>query len=141
MTVTEIRPATTPPMLTGRGKAESLYGVAKMWAHLQRRGIPVAKCTAERLMRANGWAGVRRVPDLVDRKFAVDAPNRLLVADFTYVRLVTGMFVYTAFVGRRLCRADLGLGVLDSQTGLVRRIGDPPGRGCCGPVKATRWRG
>lgn len=84
-----------------------------MWAHLQREGIPVAKSTVERLMRRNGWQGVRRQktvrttiadsdaarpPDLVDRKFGVGAPNRLLVADFTYVKLVTGVFVYVAFV-------------------------------------------
>ena len=84
-----------------------------MWAHLQREGIPVAKSTVERLMRANGWQGVRRqkkvrttiadpaaerAPDLVDRQFRVPAPNLLLVADFTYVKLVTGVFVYVAFV-------------------------------------------
>jgi putative transposase len=28
----------------------------------------------------------------------VPAPNRLLVADFTYVKLVTGAFCYVAFV-------------------------------------------
>ena len=65
----------------------------------------MVKCTVVRMMRANGWQGGRRVkkvritvadsaatraPDLVDRKFAVDAPKRLLVADFTSVRLVTG---------------------------------------------------
>jgi putative transposase len=97
----------------GRKRPESLYGSLKMWAQLNREGIRVARCTVERLMRANGWQGVRRVkkvrttvsdpaadraPDLVDRQFRVDAPNRLLVADFTYVRLVTGLFVYTAFV-------------------------------------------
>ena len=64
-------------------------------------------------MRANGWRGVRRVtkvrttvpdpaadraPDLVDRRFRVHAPNRLLVADFTYVRMATGVFAYAAFV-------------------------------------------
>ncbi len=64
-------------------------------------------------MRANGWKGVMRrkkvrttcpdpgaprAPDLVDRQFRVPAPNMLLVADFTYVRLATGVFVYTAFV-------------------------------------------
>lgn len=32
-----------------------------MWAHLTRQGITVAKCTVERLMKANGWEGVRRV--------------------------------------------------------------------------------
>jgi hypothetical protein len=29
---------------------------------------------------------------------ALGAPNRLLVADFTYVKLITGVFVYVAFV-------------------------------------------
>jgi hypothetical protein len=36
-------------------------------------------------------------PDLLDRQFGVGAPNLLLGADFTYVKLVTG-FVYVAFV-------------------------------------------
>lgn len=84
-----------------------------MWVHLQREGIPVAKSTVERLMHRNGWQGVRRCkkvrttiadpdavrpPDLVDRQFGVSAPNVLLVADFTYVKLITGVFVYVAFV-------------------------------------------
>ena len=85
-----------------------------MWAHLQREGIPVAKSTVERLMRRNGWQGVRRCkkvrttiadpdavrpPDLVDRQFGVAAPSVLLVADFTYVKLVTGVFVYVSSSG------------------------------------------
>ncbi len=97
----------------GRRAPESLYGAVKMWAHLQRQGLRVARCTVERLMRVNGWAGVRRckkvrttvcdpaaerAPDLVDRQFRVPAPNLLVVADFTYVRLVSGAFAYTAFV-------------------------------------------
>ena len=63
-------------------------------------------------MRANGWRGVTRrkkvrttianpaaarAADLVKRQFRVPAPNVLLVADFTYVRLSAGAFVYTAF--------------------------------------------
>jgi putative transposase len=97
----------------GRRKPESLYGAEKMWGHLQREGIPVARCTVERLMRANGWKGVvrrkairtteadpagSRPADLVDRNFRVPAPDLLVVADFTYVRLASGGFVYTAFV-------------------------------------------
>ena len=31
----------------GRRKPESLYGSLKMWAHLQREGIPVAKSTVD----------------------------------------------------------------------------------------------
>lgn len=113
MTITEILAGHYAPDADGRRKPESLYDAAKMWGHLQLQGIPVAKCTVERLMRANGRQGVRRVkkvritivdpavtraPDLVGRKFGVDAQSRLLAADFTYVRLVTGVFVYTAFV-------------------------------------------
>lgn len=112
-TITEILAGYYEPDQHGRKRPESLYGSLKMWAHLRRQGIPVAKSTVERLMRRNGWQGVRRQkkirttipdpaavrpPDLVDRQFGVDAPNLLLVADFTYVKLVTGVFVYVAFV-------------------------------------------
>lgn len=111
--ITEILAGYFEPDEHGRRKPESLYGAAKMWAHLQREGIEVARCTVERLMRVNGWQGVTRTkrvrttipdpdavrpPDLVDRQFQVPAPNMLVVADFTYVRLTCGSFVYTAFV-------------------------------------------
>jgi transposase InsO family protein len=63
-------------------------------------------------MRAHGRRGVTprkkvrttiadpaatRATDLVKRQVRVPAPNVLLVADFTYVRLANGAFVYTAF--------------------------------------------
>jgi len=110
-TITEILASCYEPDECGRRKPESRYGSLKMWAHVQREGIPVAKSTVERLMRRNGWQGVPRCkkvrttipdpaavrpPDLVDRQFGVRAPNMLLVADFTYVKLVTGVFVYVA---------------------------------------------
>ena len=110
--ITEILAGFYEPDEQGRRKPESLYGATKMWAHLQRQGIAVARCTVERLMRANGWRGVTRAKsvrttigdpaaaraaDLVKRQFRVPAPNMLLVADFTYVRLSNGTFVYTAF--------------------------------------------
>jgi putative transposase len=111
-TITEILASYYEPDEHDRRKPESLYGAVKMWAHLNRQGIPVARCTVERLMRCNGWRGVVRtkkvrttVPgraagrasDLVDRCFSAAAPNQLLVADFTYVRVRTGL-IYTAFV-------------------------------------------
>jgi putative transposase len=46
------------PDAEGKRPPESLYGSVKMWAHLRREGIPVARCTVERIMRANGWRGV-----------------------------------------------------------------------------------
>jgi putative transposase len=97
----------------GRRPPESLYGATKMWAHLNREGIPVARCTVERLMRAHGWRGVTRTnrvrttvadpaaarpSDLVDRQFHAAAPGLLYVADFTYVPMAGGGFGYTAFV-------------------------------------------
>ena len=113
MTITEVLAGYYEPDANGRRRPESLYGSLKMWAHLNREGIEVARCTVERLMRQNGWQGVTRVkkvrttipdptdvraPDLVDRNWRVDAPNQLVVADFTHVAMAGGWHAYTAFV-------------------------------------------
>jgi transposase InsO family protein len=90
-----------------------VYGVRKIWHQLQREGIVVARCTVERLMRAEGLQGVVRgqraitttrpdtaapcAADLVQRQFSAARPNQLWVADFTYVATWRG-FVYVAFV-------------------------------------------
>ena len=96
-----------------------LYGARKVWRELLRTppdplGVdgPVARCTVERLMRQEGLVGVVRgrrvrttVPaDVADRPlvrvkrdFSAPAPNRLWVADFTYVATWAG-FVSVAFV-------------------------------------------
>lgn len=88
------------------------YGADKVWKQLQLEGVAVARCTVERLMRREGLCGVRRgrhwkttIPDesaerpldLVRRDFSAPAPNRLWVADLTYVKTHAG-FVYVAFV-------------------------------------------
>ena len=39
----------------GRGKR--LYGARKVWKQLRRDGVAVARCTVERLMRAEGMMG------------------------------------------------------------------------------------
>lgn len=113
MTVTELLAACYEPDEAGRRPPESLYGSLKMWAHLQRQGVPVARSTVERLMRAHGWRGAtrrkkvrttvsdpndQRAPDLVKRRFIAQRPDELWVADFTYVDLESGRFVYAAFV-------------------------------------------
>jgi len=89
-----------------------VYGVRKLWRQLRREGIPVARCTVERLMHELGLKGAvrgktkrttvsddtaERPADLVDRNFRASAPNRLWVADLTYVRTWSG-FAYVAFV-------------------------------------------
>jgi transposase InsO family protein len=115
------------------------YGARKVWHQLRRQGITVARCTVERLMRTEGLAGVvrgkkafttqpdggaERPDDLVQRDFSAAAPNRLWVADLTYVRTWSG-FVYVAFVfdafSRFICgwqianhlRTDLALDALE----------------------------
>jgi len=89
-----------------------VYGARKVWRQLNREGIPVARCTVERLMRAQGLRGVvrgrrcrttisdgaaDRPLDLVKRQFIATRPNQLWVADITYVATWAG-FVYVAFV-------------------------------------------
>lgn len=89
-----------------------VYGADKVWRQLQREGIPVARCTVERLMRRLGLHGARRGKvvrttvgdaaalcplDRVNRQFRADRPNQLWVSDFTYVSTWQG-FVYVAFV-------------------------------------------
>jgi putative transposase len=90
-----------------------VYGADKIWAQLNREGTKVARCTVERLMRDLGISGIRRgksyrvtthadegqhrPADLVDRQFSAPAPNRLWVADLTYVKTYAG-WVYAAFI-------------------------------------------
>jgi putative transposase len=106
------------------------YGVRKMWLQLRQAGHDVARCTVERLMRTLGLQGARRgkakrttianpsaprAKDLVGRNFAPLAPNRLWVADFTYVSTLAG-WVYVAFVIDAYARRILGWKVSTSMT-------------------------
>jgi len=89
-----------------------VYGARKVWHQLQREGIAMARCTVERLIRELGlsgtvrgrrprttvpWVEAERPADLVRRDFRADRPNRLWVADLTYVATWSGI-VYVAFV-------------------------------------------
>ncbi|WP_115324609.1 IS3 family transposase [Corynebacterium pilosum] len=95
-----------------KGTPESLYGRRKMVAYLRRQGHAVAHCTVDRLMRLAGMNGISRrrttvrttipgaedrAPDRLNRDFTAEAPNRVWVADFTYVRTTSG-WVYVAFI-------------------------------------------
>ena len=101
------------------------YGARKIFRQLKREGFKVACCTVERLMKSLGIQGIRRGAfkvttasdknaarpiDLVDRNFIVAAPNRLWVADFTYVSTWSG-FVYTAFIIDAYARKIVGWNV------------------------------
>ena len=99
-----------------------VYGARKVWRQLKREGVPVARCTVERLMRQMGLEGAVRVrkfkttipeesahrpADLVSRDFTATRPNELWVADLTYVATWRG-FVYVAFVIDVFARAIVG---------------------------------
>jgi putative transposase len=99
-----------------------VYGARKVWLALNREGIAVARCTVERLMAQLGLTGAvrgktkrttiadptaARPADLVQRRFAPPAPNRLWVADLTYVSTWSG-FAYVAFVVDAYARRILG---------------------------------
>src|SRR5699024_9378402 len=99
-----------------------VYGVRKMWHAMARAGWEVGRDQVARLMRLAGLRGVIRGrkphttiaakvpdhrPDLVNRDFVVKAPNRLWVADITYVRTTSG-FCYTAFVTDAFSRKIVG---------------------------------
>jgi putative transposase len=119
----------------------AVYGADKVWHHLNHEDdITVARCTVERLMKELGIAGCRRgrvfvrttigdetlerPADLVERQFRAPAPNRLWVADLTYVKTHAG-WVYVAFIidvfsrfivgwqASKSLRADLAIDALE----------------------------
>ena len=88
------------------------YGAPRVHAEMMAGGCRMSRNRVARLMREAGLAGVSRrrgmrttrvdqshcvVPDRVERQFQADAPDRLWVADVTYVPTWTG-FVYLAIV-------------------------------------------
>ena len=104
----------------------AVYGYGKTHAQLIARGRDpkeVGPGQVPSVMRGLGVRGVRRGktpvttepakgagggPDLVDRKFGAEAPNRSHVADITYVRMADGSFGYTAFVADVFARRIVG---------------------------------
>ena len=105
-----------------------VYGADKVWKQLGREGMPVARCTVERLMRRQGLRGVMRgkvvrttVSDMkapcpldhVNRQFRAERPNQLWVSDFTYVSTWQG-WLYVAFVIDVFARRIVGWRVSSS---------------------------
>ena len=91
---------------------EGRYGAPRIHAELIEGGVAVSRKRVARVMRSAGIAGVSRrrgprttrrnvqarpAPDRVERRFEADAPNRLWVADITYVPTLAG-FLYLAIV-------------------------------------------
>lgn len=131
----EVRDAELKP-LVAQAHAENygVYGARKVLLTLNRErpadAPPIARCTVERLMAELSLAGavrgkVKRTTisdprqpkptDLVDRNFRPLAPDRLWVADFTYVSTWSG-WCYTAFVIDAYARRILGWSVATTMT-------------------------
>jgi putative transposase len=92
--------------------SDGTYGVPRMRAELGARGTHASRKRLARVMRAFGLQGVTRrkgtfttvrdrdlrpAPDLVLRNFVAQGPNRLWVADITYIPTWAG-FLYLAVV-------------------------------------------
>jgi putative transposase len=89
------------------------YGVPNIYADLNEAGIKTSRKRIARLMREDGLEGISRrrkgtvttvraeeqpkAPDLVERQFTADGPNKLWVADITYIPTWVG-FLYLAVV-------------------------------------------
>jgi putative transposase len=99
------------------------YGYRRMWRALARAGETVGRDHVKRLMRSHGIQGAkrrgkpwrtarpdpaaRRRPDLVGRNFTVEGPDRLWVADLSFLRCWEGL-VFFAFVLDAFSRRVVG---------------------------------
>ena len=103
-------------------KSRGTYGVPRIHFELRTTGTHVGRKRVARLMRQAGLAGVSRrkgcwttirdrdarpAPDLVQRTFAAQGPDRLWVADITYVPTWAG-FLFLAVVLDAFSRRIVG---------------------------------
>ena len=129
--------------------SRAIYGVPRVHAELRAQGFACGRKRVARLMAAQGLVGVHRrrhvrttlsdpwaspAPDLVQRHFASDRPDRLWVADITELPLRTGSLFLAAIidafsravVGWSMAghlRAELVVSALD--TAILRRRPGP----------------
>jgi putative transposase len=103
-------------------RSRQTYGAPRIHAELKAQGLRVGCKRVARLMRALKLRGVSRrqwitttvrdrasrpAPDLVERNFSAPAPNRLWVADITYIPTWAG-FLYLAVVLDAFSRRVVG---------------------------------
>ena len=115
-------------------RSRGAYGAPNIHADLREEGIRVGQKRVARLMRAEGLRGVcrrkwvtttvrdpeaRPAPDLVERRFVADRPDKLWVADITYIPTCAG-FLYLAVVLDAFSRRIVGWSMAEHlRTGLV----------------------
>lgn len=107
------------------------YGMPRVRAELIDQGVAVSRKRIARLMREHGIRGISRrrgftvtthrgksqdkAPDLVRRQFDAAGPNRLWVADMTYVPTWAG-FIYLAVVLDAFSRRVVGWAIGETMT-------------------------
>lgn len=102
--------------------SDGTYGVPRVLMDLEAQGETAGRHRVARVMRAGGLVGVTRrrkprttrrrpdaepAPDLVQRDFQADAPDRLWVADITYIPTLAGN-LYLAVVLDAFSRRVVG---------------------------------
>ena len=117
------RDAAMMPILLALWQANyCVYGARKLWVAARRAGHDIGRDQTARLMRRLDIRGVKRTkkvrtttadpkagrpPDLVERDFTADAPNRLWVADLTHVPTWSGV-AYVCFITDAFSRRIVG---------------------------------
>jgi len=109
---------------------KSAYGWPRVWRELQARGIRAGKERVRKLMKAHGLRarGKRKFkattnsahdfpvsPNLLERQFSVDTPNRVWTADSTYLWTEEG-WVYLAVVIDLFSRQIVGFAMSERMT-------------------------
>ena len=113
-----------PQIIASHERSDFTYGSPRILGDLKDLGESVGRKRVARLMRVAGIRGVSRrrfmvtptrskteaesaAPDLVDRDFTADRPNKLWVADITYVWTWAG-FLYLSIVLDAFSRKIVG---------------------------------
>ena len=119
--VSQIDPVTRHERCSDDEHSRGTYGAPRIHVELVSQGIHVGRKRVARLMRIAGIQGVSRrkwmctttqdgsrpAPDLVQRHFCANGPDRLWVADITYVPSWAG-FLYLAVVIDAFSRRVIG---------------------------------
>ena len=119
----QLRDAVMMPILLAIWIANfKVYGAHKLWKAARRGGHDIGRDQVARLMKALGIEGVRRgrrvrttrrddqadrSPDLVERDFTAERPNRLWVTDLTFVSTWRGV-AYVCFIVDAFSRMIVG---------------------------------
>ena len=109
------------------GESRKTYGSPRIREELRARGRKVSRKRVARIMRQKGIYGRRRrkfkkttdsnhkhpvADNVLDRNFTVDKPDKVWVADITYVRTVEG-WLYLAVIIDLFSRRVVGWSMAD----------------------------